>query len=900
MSLQVGLPFTDLVLRLSPRWGDSPRLLDVLPWAALSIVPFALILWLARYEMKLVPKFTAIRLVALRLSVLLLILFLIILQPAVTWPIHEKPPEVVVIAVDRSGSLDVTDPHRPPADKLRLAMVLHLARDLVPDLQLQEWIDQGGTPGEIKWVGDDEYPADRERRSQLAAERRKRYEDICKRVDALKRSEFSRAILAENGAGLIKALSEKFQVEIVGFDRKARTYQPDQLQELFAKPEDPHQAEFTDISLPLAQSLDREIKGPRVRGVILLTDGQHNPPPEASGNSTPGAIAAELGKQHIPVYPIGMGLEPKSPQKHSPAPPDVAVEIDDAPDTVLKDAQAGKSENVKVKAHVLVSELMPQELRVDLLLDGKPIDHRIVNHTDRERYPVEFAASLTQEGTHKLTVRVKEVPGEGYTGNNEASHLVKVVEDFSDVLLIDGEARWDHHYLATALARDSMVKKLDRVVFEQPRLNPRLDDISLQKVGYAMRALPEGDDALAAYDCIVLGDVSPEQMPIKDRKRLESYVSKRGGTLVIVAGKRFMPLGYASLPRDSDRADPLVNILPIREPRALDLIDGFPMTLTDEGRKSPLLQLDGNPFLRTEDELEKPRPAEELQRHYWAAVGEAKPGATVLAYAAEPVTTDRAQRKKQQDGQGLIVRQNYGKGKVLYVGVDSTWRWRYKTGDRFHHRFWGQIVRWAVGDRLLEGGNAQVRFGAEHTQYDPGQPMQVMLRLGDDAAHLKLADPRMRILRKTDHGEELAAVVPLSRREGQPQLLEGRFPGLPEGSYRLEPEAAELKPWLGEKADARGEHPRPAVFEVLTPQSKEMLALAPAWDQLELLADKSESGGRVYTAENALEIVKALKSQEEKEETRPEIRVWEWWPVLVLVLFLLTLEWVGRKLAGLP
>ena len=29
-------------------------------------------------------------------------------------------------------------------------------------------------------------------------------------------------------------------------------------------------------------------------------------------------------------------------------------------------------------------------------------------------------------------------------------------------------------------------------------------------------------------------------------------------------------------------------------------------------------------------------------------------------------------------------------------------------------------------------------------------------------------------------------------------------------------------------------------------------------------------------------------------------RLWQWWPMLVLLLVLLTLEWVGRKWAGLP
>ena len=62
----------------------------------------------------------------------------------------------------------------------------------------------------------------------------------------------------------------------------------------------------------------------------------------------------------------------------------------------------------------------------------------------------------------------------------------------------------------------------------------------------------------------------------------------------------------------------------------------------------------------------------------------------------------QAAREKEQ---ALLVQQGYGRGQVLFVGLDSTWRWRFKVGDKYHHRFWGQLVRWAASDKLLEGGN---------------------------------------------------------------------------------------------------------------------------------------------------------------------------------------------------
>src|SRR5205085_9147460 len=74
----------------------------------------------------------------------------------------------------------------------------------------------------------------------------------------------------------------------------------------------------------------------------------------------------------------------------------------------------------------------------------------------------------------------------------------------------------------------------------------------------------------------------------------------------------------------------------------------------------------------------------------WGAVGEAKDGAEVLAWVND---AKAAEAKGPPDrSAALIARQNYGLGRVLYVGTDGTWRWRFKTGDAYHHRFWKQTI----------------------------------------------------------------------------------------------------------------------------------------------------------------------------------------------------------------
>src|SRR5258708_40218777 len=90
-------------------------------WLACGIVPLALIIWLNRYEMHLVSRRMAAALLGLRITVLLVILFLLGFQPIVARDVKEELRGQVLIAVDRSDTMEIADPQRRALDKLRTA-----------------------------------------------------------------------------------------------------------------------------------------------------------------------------------------------------------------------------------------------------------------------------------------------------------------------------------------------------------------------------------------------------------------------------------------------------------------------------------------------------------------------------------------------------------------------------------------------------------------------------------------------------------------------------------------------------------------------------------------------------------------------------------------------------------
>jgi hypothetical protein len=893
---------TDRFLEFSPRWGEAAGFADWAPWAAGGVVPAGLILWLYRYELKLVGGLAARALLALRLVVLALLLFLVFWQPRVGAQTKEKATDRVLVLVDRTASMDVTDPHRTNLEKLKIARALKLCPDLVSDSQLDQWVRESVGNKEPKWVADNEAASSPDTRKHLEEDRRRAFQKVCERVDSLTRSQLVKRLLEKDGGQLLQDLGGRFDVQVIGFARDVSEFTPDQLTDLFAEapvanaPGSPTEKPFTDLKPALERALAKAAQGNgAVRGVILISDGRQN------RGDVPTDEAERLGRNRVPIFPVVVGLRD--------ARPGVTVARVEAPTTLLKDPEDAQNLNAVIKAHIRVRATDAQALVVELFDGKKLVGKKTLRHAGGDQdYEVVFPTALSEEGTHRLTVKVQPPANLKNVAAAEGVAETQVVNDQAEVLVIDGEARWEYHYLTVALDRDKLVREVRGVVFDQPRIG-RVKEDDLPRMKLPGLELPKDESALTNYDCIVLGDVPPDKLPMKERQRLQSYVRDAGGTLVIVAGKRWMPLQYpADNEKDPASTDLIAAMLPVTAPRVVQSRQGFPVTLTDDGRVNPMLALSDR------GEEEEDRPARdiwaELPPHYWAVVGKKKPAATTLAYyPGEPDERgpNTAVKRSEQEARSLIAWQSYGRGRVLFVGIDSTWRWRFKVGDRHHHRFWGQLVRWATSDKLLPGGSGRVRFGTPRPRYEVGDKEDIDVRMRLDKS---LPEPgpnasvAARVLRVEGEKTTKAALVTLTPRKGQPRTLEGKLRDVPPGSYKIELDFGDLAGKLGPDFEAKAVNDHAAEFVVTSPPNDEMSDVTANPDLLQILADKSaakDSRAAVYTLDTARDILDKLKrADEQREQPPPSQALWEWWPTLLLILGLLTVEWVGRKWAGLP
>jgi hypothetical protein len=1009
-SLSLQLPFTDALLRLNPRWGSFDFGEGWKGWEVVAqvgclalafLVPLALIIWLYRYELRLVKRGAALTLFSLRTLVIAWLWFILCLQPVLTTETTRKIPTRVIVALDISGSMNATDAQRRRIDKLRLAQALNLelpggekAREMLDDwLKLyptppagfvfggltQYFLDDLPTPSandDIPWVGIKESADDTERRQALIGKRQTLYRQISDQVDKLTRLEIALRLLSANGGKLLKDLKTRHRVQILGFDSKLHDLTPERLDKLLAiiqaiKPKDkkkpwepkpeqtarllalpqkdldklqekidalkakhtandwflqpddleamlpsvketakkllvkgeaapkkpakqkpPPQQYLTDLNLPLERSLKPAGGGEgHLIGIIFLSDGRNN------ADSAPARTAQKLSGRRQPIYPVVLGTpEPRG---------NVMITEVEAPPKATKD-----DVDVEIKVTFKVTRMKKQKIKVNLQradqrADQPKIEPQTVIHDGKDReYTRRFVVSMDPDGKVHQTFTVLLQPEVKPRSGTLSQQVVITMEGAKPkVLVIDGEARWEFHYLASALLRDDSVE-VERVLFNPPLRDPNISESKLLRMHNPQRKLPEGPDGLVGYQCIILGDVSPEQMPLKDRKRLEEFVSKHGGTLVIIAGKRFTPLIYVDLHDEhaeplgekkigaKDESDPLIKLLPIDQPRVVKPFQGFPVTMTRQGKDTAFMHMEP-------DAAENEKRWAEFPLHYWAIVGKAKPAATTLAYFRDPQQQQAARDKEKEKDedevklsreQALIARHTYGRGQVLYIGLDSTWRWRWRIGDTYHHRFWSQVIRWAASD--------YVRLGTSKPVYKAGQDVDISLTLEDKEVKKIPKDGQLRTrvipLEGTNRKDQPAAEVTLSRPEKGSLVFKGQVQNLPTGQYLIELVPPD-RSWdldLGKKATS--------TFVVTPPDNKEMDQLETDEDELRMLAEKSGNSRRLYTPGDARDVVEQLTERNITVTDRYERGLWQEWLTLVLFLVLITVEWIGRKWAGLP
>lgn len=433
--------------------------------------------------------------------------------------------------------------------------------------------------------------------------------------------------------------------------------------------------------------------------------------------------------------------------------------------------------------------------------------------------------------------------------NNRAELAVLINEDPLRVLVVDHHPRWDMRYISALFARDRRIEVVRR--YHAVRL-PRGEQ----------ELLPLDQAALDAFDLVVLGDLAPGEWSADDQQRLATYVGRRGGFLVTVAGPRGMPWGYS--------LGALAEVLPVRSGVTSDARRLIRLALAEEGQHHPVTRI-------LDDQLLNQQLWSELPAVQWAATSvTAKPGAQVLVRSADAAKAP------------IIAVGRYGAGRVAWIGTDETWRWRDPLGDRVHQSFWTQLMRWGLGSRL-RGADRRLQVALDRALIQLGDVVDVRARLLDEAG-APTGRPQIQLVRIDETGAEIigSRIDGAFGRVADTDVWSQRLTGLAEGRWRIT--VSGIVPELVE------------VRELLVARRASVEGVELGADATTLARIADAGGGIATDATGVAELGASLVGHlaPRTSERRMTISLWQSHGALLLVLLLLVGEWSGRKRRGLP
>lgn len=706
------------------------------------------------------------------------------------------------------------------------------------------------------------------------------------RTDAAARALFGVMYTGQTHAASVpaaQALGDKYQTRFYRFSASASECGQDELRQSLAR----RAAENDELKTDLATAIEKagsDVPSEQLAGIVIFTDGRHN------GIKPVEPIAQRFGVQKVPVHTVLLG-------KWSEPPRDAAVVSVTAADMVHT------NDNVLISTEVKLDGLAGTNVMVRLFDGTNMVDSRAVQISSASlRRKVDFPHAPRIPGLHYYSAGIDMVAGETCTNNNSQKMPVMVSGDQTRMLIIEGRPRWEFRYLKNLFSgRDTSVR-MQYVLMNQESIDrvekKPLPPASTQRAADDSEAgsLPLTEQEWMKFDVIVLGDVDPAALGTGNMAILQKFVTDRGGVLIAISGQMYMPHAYTGTP--------VAGVLPVSffaTERAVTTApeSSFRIALTGEGMENVIMRLDNDADRSAAIWAGLP------EIHWRHSIRGVRDGASVLAYAVPPDAPPYIQladgksnpdlaefqkRKAYERENALVVLGNAGLGRVLFMSFDHSWRLRYKQGDTYHHRFWGQAIRLNNPYRMPYG-TAFLKIGTDKSRYQPEEKIAVNVRvLNHDFAPVTGANLGVTVMA----GDRRVMDGRLEYIKDSAGVYRCALGALPEGEYTVELAGA----GAGQLIAGERLQKLQAEFSVVGSPPSELVELAADDGLAGRIA--SFSGGKVLGLEDAPRLAGMFGKSREVVVTREQYDIWKSLPLLLGLLLVLGAEWLTRKKAGLP
>ena len=629
--------------------------------------------------------------------------------------------------------------------------------------------------------------------------------------------------------------------------------------------------------------LIRTTRGSTLAGVVVVSDGGLN---AGAGEEAALALARDA-RRPVRIATVGVGgLE---------RPPNLVVQEVRAPSEVRYNRELDEQDPFEVVAFVRGDELAGRPAVVELLrypAGASPDSAAVLGSTEvtlpEGSRPVEvrFPQEPDAAGEFRYVVRARpeERLVEYRTDDNQRDVAVTFSDRNTAVLIIAGGPMRDYHFVRNLLHRSATV---DVDVWLQtvgrqdlPSVSQDADDLFARfppefPLRPIVERLPEGSQAPKTYDVVIAFDADWSNVPAEGREALARWVEVQRGGLILVAGDVYTPM----IADASGELAGVLDLYPVvlSNRFLLEMIDAessqpWPFDLTDSGNAAGFLQL--------ADDADRAAAIWNEFEGVYRAFPTRRPKDLAEVYATFP--------DPKAAGEGppvLLASQQYGGGRVLYLGSPETWRLR-AVGENVFNTFWVKAIR-EVGQGRLRQGDGTGVFLLDRESYLLGETVRVRVQLNtpqgeplvSDQIKMFVVDPEGRTL--VPAGETMTSEA------AQPGQYSATFRAALPGRYQIRVVAP------------GGGSPLTTSVEVTLPQLEQM---NPRQNRALLVKLAEETGGAYFTLDQAAAGLPSLFAASAAESVPIDERLRTLWDrtwLLYLMVGLLCVEWLTRKLLKL-
>ena len=638
----------------------------------------------------------------------------------------------------------------------------------------------------------------------------------------------------------LETFSKNYQVKLYQFDETARPLSKADLATIKAN------GHTTDITGSLTTLLEENRATPPA-GILLLSDGGHH-----------GSVTGldYLRQANLPIVTAGIG-KPETYQ-------DIHVASVKAPSLTFLHYP------VAIQATLQIWGYAGTRIPVVLKRAGRVVSTQTVQvNSGENEYQVAFEAFPEDIGEFTYTVGVAPRLGEALTDNNTKTFPISVARDKIRVLLVCGSPTWNYRFLRQAFKQDPSVDLISFVILRTPSDVVNVPESQLSLIPFPTQRLFTQE--LHNFDLIIFENFSFQSyFPWYYLENVRDYVREGGAFAMIGGSLAFAQGGYAGTP--------IEEILPVTMRPDRNDYRTLPqrMLLTQEGMRHPITRLASDP-------QENERVWQSLtDLDAINLVAQAKPDATVLGVSSGRFVGSTAAP--------LLAIQRFGKGRTLALMTDYTWKWNFQMAgqldsNQYYLQFIRQLGRWLIRDPGLK----QVRIMADATEFPLGSEVTGTVQvLQDDYQPATQATTTAKLQTPSGIGQALP-LVPTSN----PGEFAYRFPADDAGLYSLDvqadigPTTREANRLLLRVSNLGGEQQNAAPNHVL----------------LKEIAD--QTGGTFFAINDPgrpplsslIDFFGGQPDYKVLEEHRQRLR--ESFPMLILVLTCLAVEWWWRRRVGL-